>query len=239
MKPADYLMLQKFRHVFDGRRYLHRSSTQGDQVVRFLYEDLRRLNRSKAFSSRVDQRISVLNLGNKRTGVKSRRGDGSFGEMVPVATAVTDSGFLVSRGPLASIEIGAETKVIAKAMIKQIDRVVGDLERQVSEFRKSGNPICVGIIGVNLAQPYRSYEGAREWTTDGTGGQKHPAQEASRAIEIIESKARQFFDELLVLRFRATNIEPYVFEWCNETETLMEYSAMLARISALYEKRFG
>jgi hypothetical protein len=231
-------MLFKFRSLFEGKTYRHRSSNQGDKVVRYLYEDLRKLDRSKSYSARVDDKISGLNLENRRTGIASRRGDGSFGELVPVATAVTDDGFLVSRGPLASIEIGTEAKVLAKAMIKQIDRVVGDLERQVAEFKRSGNPITVAVVGVNCAQLYTSYELDREWPTTGTGGHKHPFQEAPKAIEILEAKAKPLFDEFLILRFSATNVQPYPFTWVEEQTTLEQYSAMLSRISALYERRF-
>ena len=77
-----------------------------------------------------------------------------------------------------NIQIGAETKILAKAMIKQIDRVIGDLVRQVEEFKKTGGqPICVGLVGVNYAPCYTSYEGEPEWPTDGRK-HKHPIQEA-------------------------------------------------------------
>src|SRR5437667_4046459 len=66
-------------------------------------------------------------------------------------------------------------------MIKQIDRVIGDLVRQVEEFRKTGGqPICIGFVGVNSAAGYTSYEGEREWPTDGKK-HKHPVQEAAEA----------------------------------------------------------
>ena len=64
----------------------------------------------------------------------------------------------------AADRIRAETKILAKAMIKQIDRVIGDLLRQIEEFRRHGeNPICLAIVGVNFAQRYTSFEGKREW----------------------------------------------------------------------------
>ena len=57
--------------------------------------------------------------------------------------AIADEGFSVARGPVATIEIGVETKILAKAMIKQIDRVIGDLIRQTEEFkRRGGRAIC-------------------------------------------------------------------------------------------------
>jgi hypothetical protein len=85
-------------------------------------------------AARVQAHERVVNLANRAIGRPSRRGDGTFGELVPTAIAVIESGFLVARGEVANIEIGAETKIPAKAMIKRIDRVIGDLVRQVEEF---------------------------------------------------------------------------------------------------------
>lgn len=238
MNPSEYALLREFRRVFEGRQYQHRSSNIGDKVVRFLYEDLRRLNRSPLLSTRIDDKSRVLNTANKTVGIVSRRGDGSFGELVPVAVAIQEEGFIVARGPLASIEIGTETKILAKAMIKQIDRVIGDLLRQVSEFKKGGKPICLGIVGVNFAPSYVSYEGQRAFPTSGSGGFKHPIQEADEAISRLERQAKPSFDEFLILKFKASNVDPFPFEWVNETSTLLAYSALLTRVSNLYESRF-
>jgi hypothetical protein len=239
MNPSDYSLLSEFRKLFEGRPYLHRNSSQGDKAVRFLYEDLRQLNKSAILSQRIDAKSRVVNTTNKRVGITSRRGDGAFGELVPVALAVTDAGFVVSRGPLCSIEIGAETKILAKAMIKQIDRVISDLKRQVEEFEKNGNPICIAVVGVNHAAGYTSFEGTRNFPTDGTARFRHPSQEASEAIKRLEALARPAFNEFLVLRFAATNVEPFPFSWINEQETLLQYSALLTRVSRLYDQRFG
>lgn len=180
----------------------------------------------------------VVNGGNKAVGRKSRRGDGTFGELVPTALAITAEGLLVARGEIANIEIGAETKILAKAMIKQIDRVIGDLIRQVEEFKSTGGqPICVGLVGVNYAPSYTSYEGAREWPTDGRK-HKHPIQEAVDAESRVVAKATSFFDELQILRFRATNVSPFPFTWHDYTQTAKEYSALLVRISREYDRRF-
>jgi hypothetical protein len=239
MNPADYSLLSEYRKLFEGRPYLHRNSSQGDKAVRYLYEDLRKLNKSAILSQRIDAKSRVVNTSNKRVGIKSRRGDGAFGELVPVAVAVADAGFLVSRGPLSSIEIGAETKILAKAMIKQIDRVISDLKRQVEEFEKNGNPICIAVVGVNHASGYTSFEGSRSFTTDGTSRFRHPSQEAAAAIKRLEEFARPAFNEFLILRFVATNVDPYPFNWVNEEETLLQYSALLTRTSRLYDQRFG
>lgn len=239
MNPSDYSLLTEFRKLFEGHPYLHRNSSQGDKAVRYLYEDLRKLNKSMILSERIDAKSRVVNTTNKRVGIKSRRGDGAFGELVPVAAAVTDAGFLVSRGPLSSIEIGAETKILAKAMIKQIDRVISDLKRQVEEFEKNGNPICIAVVGVNHAVGYTSFEGTRNFPTDGTSHFRHPSQEAVEAIKRLEALAKPAFNEFLILRFVATNVDPFPFSWINEQETLLQYSALLTRVSRLYDQRFG
>jgi hypothetical protein len=239
MNPSDYSLLTQFRDLFEGKRYVHRNSSQGDRAVRYLFEDLRELNKSSILSERIDAKSRVVNTTNKTVGIKSRRGDGAFGERVPVAVPYVDSGFLVARGPLCAIEIGAETKVMAKAMIKQIDRVTSDLKRQVEEFQKNASPICIAVVGVNHADGYTSFEGERSFATDGTAKYKHPSQEATEAIRRLEAYAKPSFDEFLVLRFSATNVEPFPFRWVDEEKTLLEYSALLTRVSKRYDKRFG
>ncbi|HEV8523012.1 MAG TPA: hypothetical protein VGQ71_00820, partial [Terriglobales bacterium] len=163
---------------------------------------------------------------------------GTFGELVPAGSAVLVAGYRVKRGPVATIEIGAEVKILAKAMIKQIDRVVGDLVRQAEEFRKrGGNPICVGFVGVNFADHYTSFEGARVFPTDGKR-YKHPIQEAEETVARLQQRAAPAFDEFLTLKFSATNEEPYPFAWLEQRNTVMEYSALLTRISREYDRRF-
>ena len=236
---SSFALLQTFESLFAGRKYEHRNSTLGDLVACQLYEDLARLGRAPKLAGRIKARECVVNLGNKAVGRKSRRGDGTFGELVPTAIALTEDGLLVARGEIANIQIGAETKILAKAMIKQIDRVIGDLVRQVEEFRKTGgNPICVGIVGINSADTYTSYEGERPWPTDGKK-HKHPAQEASAAEQRVATRAASAFDEFQVLRFRATNVEPFPFAWVNYEQTAKEYSALLVRLSREYDRRFA
>ncbi|MEK6609459.1 MAG: hypothetical protein AABZ35_00895, partial [Gemmatimonadota bacterium] len=65
-----------------------------------------------------------------------------------------------------------------------------------------------------------------------------PAQEAPKAIGRLEREAVGAFDEFLFLRFRATNVEPYPFEWVDERETRQSYGAGLLRISDLFDQRF-
>ena len=124
-------------------------------------------------------------------------------------------------------------------MIKQIDRVIGDLIRQVEEFRRAGgNPICVAIVGINYAENYTSCEGERPWPTDGKK-YKHPIQEAADAERRLREKALPCFDEFLFLRFHAADVPPYPFGWLNYEQTTKEYSALLLRVSRLYDQRFG
>ncbi len=235
---TDFALLRTFRGVFEGQKYNHRNSTLGDFVASHLYEDLVSLNRSPLLTERVQKHERVINIGNKAVGKPSRRGDGTFGELVPTAVAVTESGMLVARGEIANIEIGAETKILAKAMIKQIDRVIGDLVRQVEQFKKTGgNPICVGLVGVNYAPRYTGYEGAVEWPTDGKK-HKHPIQEAQEAESRVLAQAAPAFDEFQILRFRAENTAPFAFEWVDYNQTAKEYGALLVRLSREYDRRF-
>ena len=238
MSSNTFALLEIFKAVFEGRKYEHRNSTHGDLVASQLYEDLVHWGKSTKLAERVKNRERVVNVGNKTVGKKSRRGDGTFGELVPTTLALTEGALLVARGKIANIEIGAETKILAKAMIKQIDRVIGDLVRQVEEFRKTGGqPICVGIVGVNFASAYTSYEGDREWPTDGKT-RKHPAQEAAQTESRVLALAKPAFDEFLVLRFKASNVPPFPFEWVNHEATATEYSALLVRLSREYDRRF-
>jgi len=238
--PTDFALLETFRGLFAGKKYNHRNSSLGDLVASQLYEDLVSLDKSKLLTERVHRHESVANTKNLAIGKKTRRGDGAFGELVPTVAAITEKGMLVARGPVANIQIGAETKILAKAMIKQIDRVIGDLERQVAEFQKTGgNPITVAFVGINHAPAYTSYEGERPFPTDGKGNYRHPIQEAAEAEARLISRAKPAFFDFQILKFRATNVDPYPFEWVNHEQTRMEYSSVLIRISREYDKRFA
>jgi hypothetical protein len=239
METPEFAVLRTFRSLFEGTRYKHRDSSLGDFVAGHLYEDLVMLNKSATLVRRVQAHECVVNLANKTVGKPSRRGDGTFGELVPTVVAITEKGLQVARGEIANIQIGAETKILAKAMIKQIDRVIGDLIRQVEEFRRTGgNPICVAIVGINYAESYTSYEGERPWPTDGRK-YKHPIQEAAAAEARLREKALPFFNEFLFLRFCAANTPPYPFEWVDYDNTAKEYAAVVLRVSRLYDERFG
>jgi hypothetical protein len=133
-------LLDEFRQLFEGTRYLHRKSNLGDLVAMQFYEDLVELGKFTKLPQRVPAHDRVINLRNITVGKTARRGDGTLGELVPTAAAIVEKDFIVARGPTANLEAGVEAKILAKAMIKQIDRVIGDLQRQVRMFRNMGKP---------------------------------------------------------------------------------------------------
>lgn len=236
---TDYRLLTEFRRLFEGTKYEHRRSNLGDFVAMHLYEDLVAVNKSDRYVFSVESMSRVLNVQNKRKGVETRRGDGTFGELIVGEEPQVDPGYKVARGPVATVEIGVEVKILAKAMIKQIDRVKSDLANQVQNFKYragSSRPICVGVVGINYSDVVTSYEGDRSYRTDGSK-YKHPIQEAEQACARLADVAPQY-DEFLILKFRARNEPPYPFEWVNEKETRLVYGAALIRISNEYQSRF-
>jgi len=205
-----------------------------------LYEDLVTVRRSsKLIDGIVTRKDRVLNVQNQRRGIAARRGDGTFGEIIPGETAIFDAGYRVGRGPIATVEIGVEVKILAKAMIKQIDRVVNDLKNQVAQFKRGGgNPICIAVVGVNQAESTVGYEGDRPFPTTSKNGFLHPFQEAPEAERRLRLLGAPDYDEFLILNFKATNRAPYPFQWANYNESRLDYAAALSRISARYQQRF-
>jgi len=204
-----------------------------------LYEDLYEINRSPKYVEAVRSQRGVLNTQNRTRGVSARRGDGTFGELIPGEKPAVDAGYVVARGAIATTEIGVEVKILAKAMIKQIDRVTGGLLKQIEQFRRGGKKaISVGIVGINQAAHTVSYEGKNATPTTGKGGFAHPIQEASEAEGRLRSNAKPKFDEFIFLRYRATNEDPFPFEWVDYDATRQDYGAALVRISREYEERF-
>jgi hypothetical protein len=232
-------LLDAFRAAFEGKPYMHRDPTVGDRIAQWLYEDLYRLGKSKVLVRRADDGEVVLNVRNLRVGVSARRGDGTFGELVPGSESIRDSEFSVPRGHIATVEIGVEVKILSKSMIKQIDRVKRDLIGQVAEFRKGGDrPICIGIVGINWSAAYHSFEGEKEYDTEGTSSNPHPVKEAREAEERLNRDVRPQFDEFLLLKYTATNVPPYPFSWVDEEKTTLTYGALLTRVSRRYDERF-
>lgn len=227
-------LLEAFRRSFEGVRYRHRVSTTGDRIAAFLYDDLFSLAHSEKLVARVRAATDVVNTLNRIKGREGRRGDGTFGQLVPGAAARSEQGYVVKRGPVAALRVGAEMKVIGTKQIAQIDRVMNDLRSQAETFRRvTDKALTVGIVGVNFAEKYTSYEGKRAFPA-----KYPPSRDAPEIVARLERAVRPAYDELLILRFRATNSPPYPFEWIDEGETRMIYNSALLRLSNEYDARF-
>jgi hypothetical protein len=232
-------LLGEFRKLFEGRVYNHRDSSQGDFVAMHLFEDLVAISRSARLVNEIQSGVLVLNMANRLQGVRARRGDGTLGQILPGESPIRDKGYEVARGRIATVEIGVEVKILAKAMIKQVDRVINDLKNQVVQFRQTNQyALCVGVVGINQADHYVSYEGRdRSYPTTGRGGYLHPNQEAAEAERRLHEHAAPAYNELLVLRFKATNEKPYPFEWVEFEELQRNYAAALTRVSSAFQQR--
>ncbi len=199
----NYRLFQGLEALFAGAVYRHRASNQGDLLARYFYEDLHALPLATPFHARVAAQGAVANTTNVVPGRPGRRGDGTFGERLLTFPAVRDPGFQVAAGLTADIQIGVEVKILATAMIKQIDRVMGDLEKQARRFRASSpGAIAVGIVAVNHAVTYESYEGERTFAKTGS---QAPAVEAPKAIAQLAA-VRPHFDELLYPPLRGSQL---------------------------------
>lgn len=233
---ADFKLLTKFEATFRGDRYLHRNSQIGNRVADYLFDDLYDLQQSSRLRKDVDSGKVALNPKGISPGLKARRGDGSFGPVIPGHVSRPYPGHVVPIAATAEVDVGAEVKILAKAMIKQIDRVISDLCGQSGHFRtKSPGAISVGIVGVNVAERYVSYEGGRNYPTGEYG--KHPFQEAPEAERRLISSAEPCFDEFLILPFLATNEPPYPFDWLRPQVTRDAYASALVRILREYDRR--
>ena len=76
----------------------------------------------------------------------------------------------------------------------------------------------------------------RSYRTDGTKN-RHSYQEAAEAQRRLMTDAAPFYDEFLILRYRATNEPPYPFEWVDYQDAVQEYGSILTRISRNYDQR--
>lgn len=233
-----YKLLDEFRGLFEGQIYRHRSSQQGDRIAYQLYEDLLALARSPKLVARISSGSRVVNTKNRVTGRYVRRGDGTFGERLPHVAADAVAAYSVRRGPIASIEIAAETKILATAIGKQVQERVSSLTDQAAVFR-NGNPnvVCVAFVGINYAPSYLAYEGERTQLTDGKK-YAHPIQQAAAAEAKVRADLQHVYEEVVVLPFVATNQAPLDFQWANLAKVQNEYGAALIRISQEYERRF-
>ena len=209
-------------------------STTGDTIAGYLYEDLLELRQSTKLVRRIKNGDVAVNTGNQIKGKRGRRGDGTFGRVVPGQPLIGTLGLLVARGLVAHLEIGTEVKIGATKLIAQVDRVINDLSNQARVFRSHNpNVIAVAIVGVNYADSYIGWEKDRMFFA-----KVAPGREASDFSNRIERAVEKQYDELLILKFKATNTEPYNFAWLNRAETEQLYGSALVRISAEYERRF-
>lgn len=227
-------LLRAFRDAFEGKPYLHRNPNIGNGIASYLYEDLVDVGRSAKLVQRTQSGKLVVNTFNRVKGRAGRRGDGTLGSISPTATATLEAGYLMRRGPIATVEIGAEVKIIATKMTAQIDRVMSDLKGQAATFKaQTSKAITVGIVGVNFADEYTGYEGERQHIA-----KSPPSREAPEIVRRLNQFVRPDFDELLVLKFKATNRPPHKFGWVDEQDTRLEYGSALVRISDAYDHRF-
>lgn len=227
-------LLRAFEETFRGKPYLHRISTTGDIIASHLYEDLLVLADSQKFVQRVLAKTAVVNTSNQVKGKRGRRGDGTFGRLIPGIGPRTLVGYEVARGPIANLEIGAEVKTVATKMLAQIDRVVTDLLNQSAVFKRlNPNTITVAFVGVNHADEYVGHEGERQFVA-----KKPPRTQAPEIMRRLDRDVRSHYDEFLFLRFKATNKPPFPFSWIDGEDIREEYASMLVRISDAYERRF-
>jgi hypothetical protein len=110
MIADEYGALKAFRSLFDGTQYLHRDSSLGDWVASYLYEDLYKLRKSSKLNKRIAAGLRVLNTQNRTVGIARRRGDGTFGELVPSATAIREEGLAVARDLLPLLKLASKPR---------------------------------------------------------------------------------------------------------------------------------
>jgi hypothetical protein len=233
----SYKLPAKFEATFRDGPYLHRNPNIGNRIADFLYEDLVDIAPGSSLARRAAAGERVLNPAITIPGVAARRGDGSFGIPVPNVPISYEPGFAVARSATATVEIGVEVKIVAKAMGKQANRVIGDLRGQVEAFRaRGGAALTVGIVGVNFSDVYTSYEGARTYPVGPGAGS--PSREAPTTDRRLATEVAPYYDEFILLGFKATNVPPYPFAWVAGERKEIEYAALLARLIDKYERTF-
>lgn len=232
----SFRALKQFEAIFAGRVYRHRSSNQGNAIGRECFEDIFEHSVSSAFPRAVaDGRLVVNVAGKLQTPILVRRNDSLCGRppagVTPRKASVS---FSVPEGPVAEPQIWCEVKILAKSQQKQLDRVIGDLER-FAEKMKALNPTCltVAIVGVNHESNYVGYEGKRKFRN------KLREHEAAVTASRVRSDLHAKFTELIVLDFLATNQKPFPFSWVNPKSAELEYGAALTRLGAEYDRRFS
>jgi hypothetical protein len=178
---------------------------------------------------------TVVNRGGKiHTPRAIRRNDSILGRPPAGFTlAPPPPGFSVLEGPVAEPRVGCELKILAKSQLKQIGRVISDLER-FADRMKSLNDRCINtaVVGVNYESDYVGWEADRPYRHKLTSNE--PEIVSARLTEALLDR----YDELLILRFRATNQSAYPFSWVQLKQVDLDYGAALTRIGELYQSRF-
>jgi len=234
MASGKFALLNAFRLTFAGTPYKHRDSTLGNKIGRQLFEDLLHHSVSFLYNDHVQNGFGVVNRGGQVRGKILRRNDSVFGRPpAGVETLPPLPPNLVREGHVAEPRIGCEVKIIAKAQLKQIDRVINDLSGFALRM-KALNAKCInlGLIGVNHEPNYVGFEGERQFK--GRLGSREPTVVSARLREHLVGR----YDELLVVGFRATNQPPYPFLWLNQKGVELDYGAVLTRVGELYQDRF-
>lgn len=235
MANGKFRLLETFRKTFAGTLYKHRDSTLGNKIGRQLFEDLLSHEVSGNYAEHVGRRLGVVNSGGRiHTPRAIRRNDSIFGR-VPAGADLKPAGegFLVLEGPVAEPRIGCEVKIIAKSQQKQIDRVISDLENFALRM-KSLSPQCinVAVVGVNEESDYVGHEGERAFRD------RLREQEPTLVVAKLREHLLSRYDELLTVRFKATNQPSYPFAWLDARQTELDYGAVLTRVGDLYQRRF-
>ena len=235
MANGKFRLLETFRTTFAGTVYKHRDSTLGNKIGRQLFEDLLTHQVSLIYGEHVGRGAGVVNRSGKiLTPRAMRRNDSIFGKP-PVGASLDPpaQGYSIREGPVAEPRIGCEVKIIAKSQQKQIDRVISDLDNFGLRMKGlSQECINVAVIGVNQESNYVGHEGKRAFK------HKLRQQEPVTVIAKLREHLLGRYDELLVLRFRATNQSPFPFEWFDTSQIELDYGAALTRIGELYQRRF-
>ena len=236
MANGTFRLPERFKNTFFGARYDHRNSSLGNIIGRELFEDLLVHSGSIAYVDHGRHGRTVANRGGKiHTPRAIRRNDSILGRPPAGFTLKPPaSGFSVFEGPVAEPRVGCELKVLAKSQLKQIGRVISDLER-FADRMKSLNPRCinVAVVGVNYESDYVGWEGERPYRHRLTANE--PEIVSARLSEALLDR----YDELLIFRFRATNQSPYPFGWVQPKQVDLDYGAALTRIGELYQSRFS
>jgi hypothetical protein len=232
MSNGKFRLLETFRNTFQGRVYKHRASTIGNTIGRELFEDLYAHAISRRLNEQAKKQVVVVNRGGGIRGKLIRRNDSVLGRPPAGSVIRMRARWSVPEGEVAEPRIGCEVKILAKSQLKQIDRVISDLENFVSRMKRL-NKRCINVamVGVNYESDYVGYEGGRRFRHV---LRPHEPQEVERRLAVL----RASYDEVVILRFLATNQRPYPFDWLNPDVTDLDYGAILTRVGELYQTRF-